>query len=120
MYDYQKHYTRKMVKRERRVYKGLLAQYHQLLLAMDEGVFEITVRSESGAVTVPLSLAHSGQVVMEVVELHAKRLQQAEKRLNASVKEANFETALAEKKRAQHAEGQETSRTAGEGMGVAA
>ncbi|MVN78080.1 hypothetical protein GO988_17255 [Hymenobacter sp. HMF4947] len=92
MLDYQKNYTHKTAKRERKVYKKLLAQYHQLLSAADEGVFEITVRSQSGAITVPVSLGDGGQLTADLVDCFAGRIQLLERNLNNSLIEIGFET----------------------------
>jgi hypothetical protein len=99
MLDYQKNYTHKAAKRERKVYKKLLAQYHQLLFAADEGVFEITVRSQSGAVTIPVDLTHGSQLTADLVDGFLGRIKQLEHNLNNSLIELGFETKKAREKK---------------------
>jgi hypothetical protein len=99
MLDYQKNYTHKAAKRERKVYKKLLVQYHQLLAAADEGVFEITVRSQSGAIAIPVDLKHGGQLTADLVDYFVERIQRLERNLNNSLVELGWETKKAREKK---------------------
>ena len=103
MLDYQKNYNRKCAKRETKVYKKLVAQYHNLLTAADEGVFQITVHSQSGTITVPVDMKDGGQLTAELLECFIKRIQRIERNLNNTLAELGFEAKQARNKKQQEA-----------------
>jgi hypothetical protein len=98
MLDYQKNYTRKCAKRETKVYKKLVAQYHELLTAADEGVFQITVHSQSGTITVPVDMKDGSQLTVELLECFIKRI---ERNLNSTLVELGYETRQGKEKAAE-------------------
>jgi hypothetical protein len=94
MYDYQENYSRHAAAREKAVYDKLLEQYDALLKASIEGVFEITVRSQSGAIRVPVSLNDGIELTNNLIEAFTGRIDMVERHLNVSLAELGSETEL--------------------------
>lgn len=91
MYDYQENYSRLTADRERAVYEKLLAQYDALLVASIEGVFEITVRSQSGAIVVPVFMNKGIGFTNDLIEYFSERIDRVERNLNTTLKEIGEE-----------------------------
>jgi len=85
MYDYLDHYGKRAIERQKAVYDKLAAQYYQLLSASDEGVFEITVRSQSGTITIPVDLKVGSGIASELAENFSLRVDKLESNLNTTV-----------------------------------
>lgn len=92
MYDYQQNYSQQAAEREKAVYESMLAQYNALLYASDEGVFEVTIRSQSGAVTIPVNLLHGTQLTQDLIEGFSRRIDKLQSNLNATIEEIGLET----------------------------
>lgn len=106
MYDFQENYTQQAAEREKAVYDKLVAQFHQLLYAADEGVFEITVRSLSGPITV--AVANGSELTQYVVEALSKQIGRIETNLNRTVAEMGSEVKSELRKKEQVAATRET------------
>jgi uncharacterized protein (DUF885 family) len=92
MYDYQENYSRLAAEREKVVYERMLTQYDALLTASIEGVFEVTVRSQSGAITIPVTLSDGISLTHELIECFSERIESVERNLNTSLAELGAET----------------------------
>lgn len=86
------------VKRYQALYDKFKGIYHALLLAQDEGVYEITVRSQTGVITVPVSFSDGTEIAAMMVENFSKRVDHMETLLNGQLEEAGHELAYDRKK----------------------
>ena len=113
MYDREQNYSEKTLKREKKIYKKLLAIYNALLFAADEGVYEVTIRSQAGAIVVPVSLNDGCEITHLVVENFGARLSRLEANFKASLENAGVEaTTVRESEEKATAEREVTSRQA--------
>jgi hypothetical protein len=65
----------------RKIYNSERGQYDELQEAADEGVFEITIRSRTHTVIVPVDMSWSADVVSQLGEFMADRLAELEKEI---------------------------------------
>lgn len=91
MYDYQQNAGEFTAQRERAVYEKLVGVYNQLLFAADEGVFEVTIRSQSGAIVVPVSLNDGSQLTHDLLGVFCKQIDRVEDSLNRVIAENGVE-----------------------------
>ncbi|MGI4873240.1 MAG: hypothetical protein ACRYFX_18925 [Janthinobacterium lividum] len=92
MYDYQQNAARKDAERERVAYEKALAKYDAINMAADEGVFQVTIQSDSGTITMPVSFVTGRDVATWLAEAQAAWLKQVEKYLNSSLVNLGEET----------------------------
>lgn len=85
MYDYLDHHGERAIERKKAIYEKLAAQYYELLSASDEGVFEITVRSQSGSITIPVDLKTGNDLTCNLADAFAVRVDKLEEDLNMVV-----------------------------------
>lgn len=87
MYDYLKNSALQTAEREKAVYDKMLSLYNQLLFAATEGVYEISVRSHSGLITVPVDLSDGISIAMILAEAFSCRVDKVEEDLNTILME---------------------------------
>jgi hypothetical protein len=92
MYNYQKNSLHEEAAREHAVYTKMVAQYQQLLTASDEGVFEVTVRTQSGSIAVAMSLNDGNGIAASVADVLGKRIDVLERRLNGTLSDIGADT----------------------------
>jgi hypothetical protein len=85
MYNFQQNAVRKDAERERAVYEKLLAKYDTLSTAADEGVFQVTVHTDSGTITIPTEFAKGRGIAIELAEVLSDWIIKIERNLNSSL-----------------------------------
>ncbi|OGX80839.1 hypothetical protein BEN47_06165 [Hymenobacter lapidarius] len=91
MYDYQQNFSQESATRQTTIYNKLVAQWAALLLASDEGVFEVTIRSQSGPVTIAVCLNDGTEIAQLLAENFGKRIARLEHNLNTTLGEIGLE-----------------------------
>lgn len=99
MYNFQQtaHGPERDVEREKVAYDKLLVKYAALRLAADEGVFQVTIHSDSGVITVPVSYFEGCSIAISLAEGFSKWIGHVEGALNYSL-EAVADELRAERK----------------------
>lgn len=95
MYNYLEGSALQAVEREKAVYEKMLSQYQQLLFDATEGVYEISVRSHSGLITVPVNIADGISITHILVEAFSNRVDKVEENLNTTLIELGNEAEVA-------------------------
>lgn len=87
MYNFQQgsHGAEQDAERETVAYKKLLTKYDALRLAADEGVFQITIHTDSGSINVPVSFLAGRNIATQLAEDFANWVEHIEKSLNYSL-----------------------------------
>lgn len=85
--------------REKAAYDKLLAKYEALQFAADEGVFQVTVHTDSGPITVPVSFLEGRNIAALLAESFAEWVQQMENTLNWSIEAAGDEFKIDKKQK---------------------
>lgn len=98
MYDYLKNYNGDTIARYTALYEKFQGMYHALLFAQDEGVFEITVRSQSGAVVIPVGFGDGTEIAAMMVENFSKRVDDIQHQLNYQITELGAEIEASQKR----------------------
>ncbi len=99
--------------REKAAYDKLLAKYEALQFAADEGVFQVTIHSDSGPITVPVSFLEGRNIAALLAESFAEWVQQMETTLNWSIEAAGDEFKIEKERKVAAEEALEARQKAG-------
>lgn len=101
MYNFQQgsHGPERDAERETVAYQKLLAKYEALRTAADEGVFQVTIHSDSGTITMPVSFLEGRNIAITLAEHFADWVEHVEKSLNYSLEAVGDELKLDRKEK---------------------
>jgi hypothetical protein len=91
MYNYQQNGTQRDAERELVVYNKLLAKHEALLTAADEGVFQVTIHTDAGAIAIPTDFVKGRGIAIDLAEVLSDWIGKIESNLNHSLENVGEE-----------------------------